>query len=328
MHECAGGIIYIMKIIKPPKISIGDSIGIVTVSFPFPERAILNQDLTAIRQLGFKTVLARNVYGYSKPFTESISERVLDFEEMVKNPEIKAIVFSSGGAHTINLVDQIDYSLIRSNPKPIIGFSDNTFLLCAIHAMTDLVTFYGPTATYCFSRMSNYSKNNFLNAIMQSEKPIGKIKSKKKWHIIRKGKAEGRLIGGNLSALQALVGTPYEPDWENRILFIEQFNTPTILLSESLNHLRIAGVFEKISGLLIGHLPGCIDADRREHRSLRSRVSINNIIKFQTRGYDFPIISNVNFGHDLRDYLTMPNGIELAIDTHADLLAITETSVK
>ena len=329
MHEAAlsKGLPKRNKMIKPNKLEKGDTIGIVSISDPTPTPQSLSQDLKVLDDLGFRVVLGDFVYGFSRNPVEAINEKVADFHKMLTAPQVKAIIFASGGAHAINILDQVDYSLVRRNPKIIVGFSDNTFLLLAIYVKTGLVTFYGPTAWYCLSHLSDFTFRYFKK-ILSIPKPLGPLKTRRKLKIIREGQVRGRLVGGNLRAIQSLIGTDFEPDWKGKILFWEEFNTPTILLSEALNQMRLAGIFDQIAGMIVGVLPGCKEADQREHFKLREHFSLEEIIKFQTRGYSFPIVSNLDFGHGLNHYLTIPNGVEATIDTFCKSITLDESAVK
>ncbi len=316
-----------METIKPPKLEKGDTIGIVSISAPLPQPNSFKKDIQMLKELGFKVKMGKFVYGFNKNIMQAVDERTDDFHKMIKDKDVKAIIFSCGGAHAINLIDKIDYQLIQKNPKIIVGFSDNTFLLVPIYNKTGLVTFYGPVAWYCVSHMTDFTFKNFKK-IIGSAKPLGELKTDRKFEILKQGKAKGTLIGGNFSAVQALLGTPFEPDWHGKILYWEDLNTPTALISEILNHFRLAGVFDNIAGMIIGALPGCQKADKKEHLSLRGIIGLKNIILQQTRDYNFPIVYNFSFGHGVKNYFTLPNGIKASINTEKKFISIDESAVK
>lgn len=301
--------------IYPPTLQPGDTIGVVSVSAPLPTRESLKVDLLALKRLGFRTKIAPHTFRFSTQVLLSAEQRAADFHRLISDPEVKAVIFSCGGAHAINLLEYLDFDLIRRHPKIIVGFSDCTFLLAAIYARTGLVTFYGPTVWYCFSHLTPFTRRGFLQMTTRKPEVALTLPFKRHPNVLRQGKARGRLIGGNLDALQGLIGTPFEPDWRKAILYFEHFSAPSIIFSEMLNHFRLAGVFDQISGMLIGNLPGISQADLAEHPSLRVGLRPTELVLHHSRGFTFPIIANCQFGHYLDDYWTVPNGVEAEINT-------------
>ena len=318
-----------MKTIKPPKLKPGDKVGIISPSELVVFKNKLQAGIRELEKLGLKVVLGRNVYKiYGGYMAGTIKERIEDLHAMFKNRQIKAIFASRGGFCANQLLPHIDFSLIRKNPKIILGFSDMSVLLNAIYAKTGLVTFHGVNIEMELvnSRWEKFTKDYFVKALFQS-KPIGRISGYNSWKIFRGGKARGRLLGGNLSVLRTLLGTKYNPNWQGAILFWEECNETYEDLDHFLTHLKLAGVFDKINGMIIGKLHNIKKIEIRSDIAKLSFFSPEKIILERTREYKFPIISNVNFGHNC-EHITIPIGVKATIDTSKKLFSIDEAGVK
>lgn len=323
-----------MRLIKALKLKKGDLIGIISPSEPIVTKRRIKIGIRALKKLGLKVILGKNVFhrhgGY---MAGTIQERLDDFHSMFKNRKIKAVFTSRGGFCCNQLLDGIDYKLIKNNPKIILGYSDITVLLNAIHKKTGLVTFHGPSLGLVMSkwlkssRSVNFTKSYFNKALF-SEKPIGNISRLSQWKILKKGKATGRLIGGNLSVMRTLLGTEYCPDWKNAILFWEDCNITYEDLDHFLVHLKLAGVFDGISGMIIGKNKHIQKIEPKSDLNLNKLkfFSTKRIILERTQKYKFPIISNVGFGHEC-EQIIFPIGVRATINTAKKIFSIDESSV-
>lgn len=280
--------------------------------------------------MGFRVVLGKNVFKeYGAYMAGTDEQRAADLNAMFKNPEIKGIFCSRGGQSSNRLLDLIDYRAIQKNPKVFMGFSDIAVLLNAIHKKTGLVTFHGPNVEFGFSRgwkgRNNFTAEYFFKAVMQSQ-PIGDIRVRK-IDILKSGKAHGILIGGNLEVLMTLLGTPYEPDWNNKILFWEEAVRTTEDIDFWLAHLRLSGVFEKISGMVIGKLSDITRLRSGDDWNPKKAFPVGKIVLDLCRDYKFSIMKGVPFGH-YYPQITIPIGVKATIDTAKKLFSIDESGVK
>lgn len=319
--------------IRPIRLKPGDRIGIVSPSEPVTLKRNLKNGIKVLEEMGFQVVLGKNVFKKHGIYMAGTDEeRVSDFNKMFKSPKIKGVFCSMGGFSSNRLLDFIDYGAIRKHPKVFMGFSDITVLLNAIHQKTGLVTFHGENVEYGFSRgfegRYRSTKEYFEKAVMVN-KPIGSISPI--WgpiKILKKGEAEGALVGGNLSVLTTLVGTEYEPDWEDKILFWEEFKDTPQDIDFHLTHLRLRGVFDKISGMVIGRLRQCDFPYWLRKSEKRNGLSIRKIVLEICKDYEFPIIMNVPFGH-VHPQIVLPIGARAKIDTKESLpFSIVERAVK
>lgn len=308
-----------MPLIKPKHLSRGDTIGIIVPSEPICETEF-DAGVEFLRQEGFRVALGRYVRARDGHLAGSDEQRALDFNEFFADPSVRAVFCGAGGANSARLLPLIDYDTVRLNPKLLLGLSDPTALLCAVHRMTGLVTFHGPVVQYNFSKpMSSFTSKYFWRAIC-SDKPIGQIIEVNEHNILRHGATSGPLIGGNLTTLQQLIGTPYEPLWDGAILFWEDVAEQTHVLDAKLTHLRNAGIFEQLSGMIIGTLESC---DEQDYDGV---PAIEEIVLDLCSGYSFPILKNVDLGHT-KDKMTIPIGVTASIDTDGVVFSIGEGGV-
>ena len=314
-----------MNLIKPPKLSKGDTIGIVATSFPFPKDE--NGDyfkqykngVSVLEDLGFKIKEGKNLKKVKWWFAGTPEERANDINSMFDDPEVKAVIVHDGGQSAIAILEHIDYELVKSNPKPFVGFSDITNIHCALFTKVGLVGFHGPLLSYGLGRMwHEHLPNKISNGKQQLEKvltstgPIGKVKPLTQWENWKQGSAEGVLFGGNLSMLASLVGTRYFPklgDLKDCVFFWETDNTPSYRIEKGLYQLKYAGILDSISGMLIGKLPGI----KRTAWEGFDEPTPKDIIMECLKEYSFPIIANMDFGHETVD-LPMPIGLKSKID--------------
>ncbi len=320
-----------MNIIKPLKLNSGDKVGIISPSEPVIFRKKFERGVEVLRELGLCVILGRNVFKkYGAYMAGNDSQRASDLNAMFKNPEIKGIFCSRGGLSCNRLLNLMDYGAIKKNPKVFMGFSDITVLLNAIYKKTGLITFHGPNIEHIFSKgfsgKNRYTWEYFFKAVMRNQ-PVGRIKPWRSLEVLKEGRASGGLVGGNLITLMTLMGTEYEPDWRNKILFWEETYETIQEIDFHLTHLRSAGVFGKISGMIIGKLMRCNILRGDDDWKKAEVFSINKIILEICHDYKFPIMKGVAFGH-YSPQIVVPIGVKATIDTSRKLFSIDEAGVK
>ena len=303
------------EIIKPAKLKSGDTVGIISPSSPLSSKRRLVKGMNVLRSLGFKPVLSQSALKAQSPHQAgSLEERLLDFHTMFSDKEIKAIFCVTGGYISLQLLEFIDWNIIRKNPKVFVGYSDITVLLNAIYSKTGLITFHGPMIEWLDrgdTRSGRYIIRNLKNVLMRGV--TGKILPFTEWRVMKPGKAVGNLVGGNFNSFESLLGTRYLPKYEGKILFIEEVDETIEGLDNYFWRLRLSGVYEKIQGLIIGKITNIQDfddeVDGRNRKKIRSGISPTQeeIILQATKGFDFPIMYDVDFGHDVAS-MTLPVG--------------------
>lgn len=319
-----------MPLIRPRALRLGDTVGLITPAtyVSDPDRLLLAE--RTIRYFGLKLKLGRNVRKRTGYLGGSIEERLEDLHETFRDPEVKAVFAIRGGYGSAQLLDRIDYDLIRRNPKIFLGYSDITALHLAIHKSTGLITFHGPVT---LSRFSRYTQRYFRRALFQP-RPLGKITNPpdsdplRPAHLlrtVRPGKARGRLAGGNLTLISTTMGTPFEIDTRGRILFLEDTEEQPYSIDRMLTQLRLAGKLDAAAGIVFGE---CQDCRPREFRpSFESTFSLGEVLDRILGDLKIPVLSGLTIGHT-EDQLTLPLGVMASLDAGEGVLTIEEPAVK
>ena len=296
--------------IKPSRLSGGDSIGVVSPAGPL-DPSHLEEDLHFLENKGFTVHVAPHVYDQRGYLAGKDEDRLSDLQHMFRNPEIKAIFCSRGGYGSLRLLDRIDYDLIRKNPKILLGYSDITALLTAIFKKAGLVTFHGPMVKG-LSALPKIAWENLIR-IVSSEQPS--VFNPMKGYPIRGGKATGPLMGGNLSLICRLLGTPFMPNLAGCILFIEDKGESLYRVDRMLTHLALSGNIQGINGLIVGHFLDCGDP-----------AAIDHLIKEKFGFMNIPITSGFPLGHG-QENTAFPLGILAEMDTEVMSLSLLESAV-
>lgn len=308
------------SVIKSKALAPGATIGIVTPSEPVKEDDF-NRALAYLDALGFHLYLGSHARERRGHLAGTDEQRAADLMTMFCNDSVDAIFCAAGGANSSRLLPLLDYDLITKHPKIFLGMSDPTALLCGIHARTGLITFHGPVVQYNMQGPMPALTNRYFQRALFTDKPVGVVEELGSQNVLRPGKAQGQLIGGNLTTLQQLLGTPYEPCWDGAILFWEDVCEQPHALDAKLTHFRNAGVFQRIAGMIVGILESC---DEHDYEHMPQLV---DIILELTGDASFPVIIDVPFGHT-DDKITMPIGAVAAIDTSTAVLTLLESGVK
>lgn len=317
-------------LIKPPALNKGDTVGLITpASALFEANRTIQTAVEKIEALGYKTKLGKNIskkYGY---LAGTIEERVSDIHNMFEDDDVNALVTIRGGYGSGQLLDYLNYQLIKDNPKILVGYSDVTSLLNGIHAKTGLVTFHGPVA---ISTFTDFTKKYFYKILGESS-ASGEIEdapfesnlqtSNRIWSY-RKGSAEGRLIGGNMTLMQALLGTPYEFDSDGAILFFEEVGEEPYDIDRILWQFKMAGKFDKCRAVIFDKMPDVQPASYRP--AFNNSLSIEEIVNDIFKEYDFPVCLGFSLGH-IKHKPTLPLGVRAKLDADHGKLHLLEGAV-
>ncbi len=305
-----------MRIIKPERLKTEELVTVFSPSQPISSLKNFQRGVKTLEGLGFKVETAKNVEAVFGMYEAGTPEqRANDFNKAVADEKVKAIFMSGGGFLANKILPLLDYKLIQKNPKIIVGFSDGTTFLNAIYTKTGLVTFYGFSIERFFMRATRYTVESFLNLVQEVKTSF---QPKTKWKILKKGKATGKLIGGNLLSFANLLGTPYFPDMGNSILFLEEHDDYSEDIENSLIRLINAGIFEKgqVEGIILGKTINITIGSRDPETKKWQRpkyFTLYRIIKSLFKSYKIPILANVDFGLTYR-LMTIPIGIEAVLD--------------
>ncbi len=283
---------------KPYKLARREKVGIISPAGPV-KREELEKGLLILEELGFYTKLGLNIYALSQHnyMAGDDKQRVHDIHQMFMDKEIKAIICSRGGYGSLRLLEHIDYEAIGKNPKILVGYSDITAIIMAIYKKIGLITFHGPMLRD-FPRLSSVDIEGLIKMLTGK---IDRISIKDPISIVS-GKGKGVLLGGNLSMICHLIGTPFMPLEKEIILFVEDVNEPYYKIDRMLTHLKISGFLKHISGLIMGSFEKC---GRRD--------IIEQIVFERVSDMGFPVISGFPIGHGKRN-ITLPVGIKVELD--------------
>lgn len=309
-----------MKTIKPQKLQKGDTIGLVSPAGSISKLHAENIE-RYLNSIGYKLKVAPNAFNVFSHMAGSAQERANDINLMFADPDVRAICSSTGGGGSSQVIPLLDFENIKKNPKIFLGLSNPSGILNAVYKMTGVVTFHGPNGvTFGLScGMSPFISRAFFKVVSE-DKPAGTIEMLDKWDWLKAGKASGCLIGGSLNSVEDLLGTPYEPEWEGAIWFWETFNMDYSKIDATLSHYRLAGVFGKISGMIIGKPEGCSKGKKVES------LDYYDMVHYLTNEFDFPIVANVDIGHT-PEKVTMPIGCHVTLDSSSNKISIDESAV-
>lgn len=315
--------------IKPPVLQAGDVVGLISPASPIHEHGDVTEEemqrgIECLETLGFRVRLgthAREVRGYLAGTDQA---RADDLHAMFADKTIRGILSIQGGYGTPRLLPHLDFTLIRKNPKVLMGYSDLTALNVVIHQRTGLVTFHGPTVGYDMAHEFTYTRQWFERAVMRRE-PIGEIKNPEDGPEIVSlcsGRATGRLIGGNLSLLIATLGTPYEVDTTGAIVFLEDVDELPYRFDRMLTHFVLAGKLRDAAGIVVGECVGCVPKDPE-----KPSLTILEILDDLIRPLNKPTLYGVCCGHGKKK-VTLPYGVQSTVDADACRFVIEESAVK
>lgn len=317
-------------LLRPKVLRPGDTVGLITPStyVSDPDKLLLAQ--RTIEHFGLKMKMGVNVRRREGYLGGSVQERLDDLHAMFRDPEVDAIFAIRGGYGSPQLLDRIDYDLIRSNPKIFLGYSDITALHLAIHKKAGLITFHGPVT---LSSFPGYTQDNLRKALFETA-PVGKLtnppeaNSLRPRHLlrtIRPGTARGPLMGGNLSLIAATMGTPFEIETRGRILFLEDVGEQPYNIDRMLTQLRLAGKLQEAAGIVFGD---CQECTPREFRpSFESTLSLGEVLDNILGGLKIPVVTGMTIGHTA-DQLTLPLGVNAALDADKGELTVEESGVR
>ena len=316
------------SIIYPPKIKKGDTIGLFCPSGPLPEGKE-QKAISQLNNLGFRVKFSKNYLAKRGFLAGTDKQRLEDLHSLFQDREVKAIVCLRGGYGALRLLPYIDYSLIRRNPKPFIGFSDVTALLYAFYKKSKLVAYHGPVGVWS---INSFSKPSFLHALQSDESYSIKAPKSRPIATLKKGVSTADIIGGNLSILTSLVGTPYDVSFKDKIVLIEDVGEEPYRIDRMFSQLFLAKKFEGVKGIVFGQFSNCFAKRSMSitHNGVRGTFvwpkiedfnTVNHVINDWFGNFSIPIITNFPIGHASNN-ATFPFGGRATLNTDCQSLLI------
>lgn len=290
-----------------PHLQEGDTVGLVALSSKVkPEK--LGDAIAFLDDLGLNYIIGDTIQAKHDYLAGSDEERLNDFHEMVRNPEVKAIFCVKGGYGSARIAEKIDYGLLEENPKIFWGFSDLTYLHCAINEFANLVTFHGPLLM-SVDRIDDLSKKMFLQLFspmeLQYTEDISPLIT------IAPGVARGEIIGGNLRRLVNTLGTKFEVRTEGQILLIEELGETISTIDSMLQQLKQARKLEQLAGVVIGSFTQT-EADE---------AALFTLMRDYFADLGVPVVAGFKIGHDSTN-IAIPLGVDAILDAQEKILKI------
>lgn len=292
----------------------GDIIGVIAPSRPLWNiQKEVDLGLDRLEKNGFVIKRGKHLDKHFYYSAGSKEERLDDLHAMFADKDVKAIICATGGASAIDLLKDINFDIIKNNPKPFIGYSDITTLLLAIEKNVEGIVIHGPNA-YELSYISEKSFSQ-LTGVLKGAQAANIDSDDIK--VIKHGEASGNILGGNVTLINALLANEFSPNFDGKILFWEEIGVAPAMLSFKLRELELSGKMKNIRGMVIGFLADCVDK-----KYPQDNRSIEEIVLDVFSDYDFPIIRWNYFGHDISDFYSFSFGMNCEINTKEKKLSL------
>jgi len=249
--------------LRPKALQKGQKVGIVSPSAATADRMEFTYAQEAMEALGLEVKLGENLKNRFGHLAGTDQERAEDLNAMFADPEISAIVCLRGGSGAARILPLLDYQVIKANPKALMGYSDITALHCAIQSQTGLISFHGPNGSGSWNsyHVSQFQQVFFEQKLVSFKNQIGKgddlVAKGNRIQTLTSGSIDGKILGGNLTVLTALSGTPYYPDFQDSILFIEDVGEDPYRIDRMMSTLQLNGTLSKIKGFIFGQCSEC-----------------------------------------------------------------------
>jgi muramoyltetrapeptide carboxypeptidase len=313
--------------IRPPRLARGSRVALVAPAGPLLERDDLTRAEALCRALGYEPLLGPNTaqrYGY---FAGTDEQRLADLNDALRDPDVGAIWCIRGGYGVTRILDQVDFDALARRPRPLIGYSDITAMLNAALHHAGVVTFHAPMARVS---MPPFSRWHF-ERVLASPEPAGRlgrlpappdvlVPRDNRITALRPGVAEGPLMGGNLSLIQCLVGTPHLPELDGAILFLEDVGEDLYRVDRMLAHLRMVGVLGRLAGIAVGRFTEL-------NRGMSDgALGFDEVLATYFLPLGIPVAYGFPVGH-IDDQWTLPIGVRARLDAGAGELELLEPAV-
>ena len=291
-----------VKIIKPPALRQGDKIGLIAPASSFNRDGFL-AGCDRLRQMGYEPVYAQNIFDRDIYFAGTAERRTQELLGYWRRDDIAALICVRGGYGSNYLLEKLDYSLFAARPKILLGCSDITSLLTAIHDRTGLVGFHGPMVAKDIAD-GTFDLSSWQNALQGADTWSVQATGVE---VLRSGKASGCLFGGCLSMLVASLGTPFEIQTKESILFIEDIAEKPFRIDRMLMQLRLAGKLDGVRGFVFGEMLDCAPPKGETY-------TLQQVIMRVLEPYEVPIVYGLKSGHVTGGNVTLPIGVQAELE--------------
>ena len=292
----------------PLPLTKGDTIAVIAPAGQLKDFIPFTEGIKILKEMGFIVKYPRNLWPGADYLSDSDENRGLEFNKLFSDPEVKGLIMMRGGYGCLRMIDRIDLKLVAHNPKLIVGFSDITVLQNFLNERTGLVSLHGPVVT-SLHEATSFSLERLHHCLLGKwDKPI----TPQNVTVLRAGPdSSGTLVGGNLASLITLLGTPFDFNWDGKVVFLEDIDEPLYRIDRMLTQLFLAGKLKNIAGLILGDFS--LTAFRDEIEKIRYKEQVWTRILEICRDAAFPIWANFPLGH-CRQNITLPLGATARMD--------------
>jgi len=279
---------------RPPYLQTGQKVAIVAPAKSI-NRAEIKMAVSIFEAWGLEVVLGKHLFKTYHQFAGTDAERAQDFQEMLDDPEIRAIICARGGYGTTRIIDRLDFTAFLQKPKWIVGFSDVTVLHCHLHNF-NVETIHG-IMPLLFPKQTEVSIESLRQALFGKPLKVNSVLSV----LNKRGVTKGVVVGGNLTLFANAIGTPSEIDTQGKILFLEEVNEYLYHIDRMMVQLKRAGKLDQLAGLIIGQFSGVKDNE------VFFGQTVYEIVNDLTQEFDYPVCYNFPIGHEKHNMTVICN---------------------
>ena len=329
LPRAASTAVQSQRIVRPKRLAAGDTVGLVAPASATFQSVDLDIARESLEALGLKVKAGRHLLGRHGYLAGADKDRAADINGFFDDRDVRAVLPIRGGWGSARVLPYLDFDTIRRNPKIILGYSDITALLLSIHAKTGLVTFHGPNGMGRWDAWSvDYVRRVLFNAeavTLENPRSLSDrnslVQIDNRVRTIHPGTARGRLLGGNLTVLTAIMGSPYLPSWDGTILFLEDVGEDLYRVDRMFTQLKLAGVLEKIRGFVFGTCAECGPGEGF------ASLTLEEIFADHVKPLGVPAWSGAMIGHQMQQW-TVPVGADVEIDAAKGTITLQAPAVE
>ena len=327
-HTTAGAV-QSPRLVRPKRLAAGDTVALVAPASATFQSVDLDIARESLEALGLKVKVGRHLLGRHGYLAGADKDRAADINGFFEDRDVRAVLPIRGGWGSARVLPYLDFDTIRRNPKIVLGYSDITALLLSIHARTGMVTFHGPNGMGRWDAWSvDYMRRVLFNAeavTLENPRSLSDrnslVQIDNRIRTIHPGTARGRLFGGNLTVLTAILGSPYLPAWDGAILFLEDVGEDLYRIDRMFTQLKLAGVLEKIRGFIFGTCAECGPGEGF------ASLTLEEIFADHIKPLGVPAWSGAMIGHQMQQW-TVPVGADVEIDAAKGTITLQAPAVE
>jgi muramoyltetrapeptide carboxypeptidase len=313
---------------RPARLKVGDTVGLISPASPIGDRFDMQLVTEAIVAMGLKPKVGPHALDRAGFFAGTDEARAADLNAMFADKDVKGVFAVRGGWGCARILPLINWDVVKANPKLLVGFSDITALHLAIAARAGFGTVHAPNAGSAWTKQSwdSFHAVAFEGAMPAYANPAATadrlVQKDGRTRAIRGGKARGRLLGGNLTLVSSAVGTPWLPEFDGAILFIEEVGEAEYRIDRMLTQLGQSGLLGKVAGVVFGQCTDCVvnDADNL------SKSTLSEVLEQHLKPLGVPVFQGLEFGH-VDSQFSLPLGVMAEMDADAGSLKLLEPAV-